>query len=300
MPVEERPVPRNMKISKDILNKFGYTPGFAKCEKLSRNGYSHPGLGHSQDCRTRIEARSRTDPVYRDRAERAEQRKIDFYANKVERIDHPRRASLELNVMPEPPTEEKEGEDQPSARDTKRARGEPEQDISSEIHIPSTDETLTPPEIPAVPSSSTPSSSTLIPVSPAASSNSGVKRTYSESTALPNSPGVDEEEQPGTRARSSTLIAGLHGVDVAEDDEISSGDGITDERLSSWYPETQMSEKMVLEAKRKDGKIQEDEGASCCHKGIRGNRRRRKNYQHQVGGCKQKVQKNTQLPRHVC
>ena len=31
-----------------------------------------------------------------------------------------------------------------------------------------------------------------------------------------------------------------------------------------------MSEKMVLEAKRKDGKIQEDEGVSCCHKGIRG------------------------------
>ena len=61
--------------------------------------------------------------MYRDRAERAEQRKIDFYANEVERIDHPRRASLELNVMPEPPTEEKEGEDQPSARDTKRARG---------------------------------------------------------------------------------------------------------------------------------------------------------------------------------
>ena len=64
----------------------------------------------------------------------------------------------------------------------------------------------------------------------------GVKRTYSESTALPNSPGVssgsgvkrahdegivnDDEEQPGTRARISTLIAGLHGVDVAEDDEL--------------------------------------------------------------------------------
>ena len=35
--VEERPVPRNMNISQDILRKFGYTPGFAKCRKLSRN-----------------------------------------------------------------------------------------------------------------------------------------------------------------------------------------------------------------------------------------------------------------------
>ena len=62
-PFEERPVPRNMNISQDISKKFGYTPGFAKCRKLSRNEYAHPGLAHSQDCRTRIEAASRTDPV---------------------------------------------------------------------------------------------------------------------------------------------------------------------------------------------------------------------------------------------
>ena len=79
LPFEERPVPRNRKKSQDSLRKFGYTPGCAKCRKLSRNEYSHPGLAHSQDCRTRIEAASRTDPVYRDRAERAEQRKVDFY-----------------------------------------------------------------------------------------------------------------------------------------------------------------------------------------------------------------------------
>ena len=57
------------------------------------------------------------------RAERAEKRKMDFYAKEVERIDHPRRVSLEPSVVPEPSTEEKEGEDQPSVRDTKRACG---------------------------------------------------------------------------------------------------------------------------------------------------------------------------------
>ena len=76
VPDEERPVPRNMIITHDIIKKFGYTPGCAKCRKLSSNEYSHPGVAHSQDCRTRIEAASRTDPVYRDRAERAEQRKM--------------------------------------------------------------------------------------------------------------------------------------------------------------------------------------------------------------------------------
>ena len=46
-PEEERPVPRNMKITQDVPKKFGYTPGCAKCKKLSRNEYSHPGLALS-------------------------------------------------------------------------------------------------------------------------------------------------------------------------------------------------------------------------------------------------------------
>ena len=33
-PEEERLVPRNMKITQDILKKFGYTPGCAKCRKI--------------------------------------------------------------------------------------------------------------------------------------------------------------------------------------------------------------------------------------------------------------------------
>ena len=100
-------------------------------QEMSHYEDSHPGLAHSKDCRIRIEAASKTDPTYRDRVERAEHRKMDFYVQEVERIDHPRRASLEPSIVLEPSTEEK-GEDQPSARDTKRARGEPEQDLSGE------------------------------------------------------------------------------------------------------------------------------------------------------------------------
>ena len=87
-----------------------------------------------------------------------------------------------------------------------------------------------------------PSSSISIPISFGASSSSGVKRTHSESTLLPNSGGVkrahgdsivnDDGEQPGTRARMSAPVAGVHGV-TAEDDDILSGE-ITDEWLSSW------------------------------------------------------------------
>ena len=73
-----------------------------------------------------------------------------------------------------------------------------------------------------------------------------MKRAHEKSTAN------DDEEQPRTRARVSNSIAGLHGVDAAEDDEICNGDGVPDEWMSSWYPETHMSQKMVIEAKRKE------------------------------------------------
>ena len=120
-PEEERPVPRNMKITQDILKRFGHTPGCAKCRKLSRNEYSHPSLAHSQDSRIRVEVASYADPTYRDRVERAEQRKMDFYAKEVEQMDHARRASLEPSVVPRPPAVEAEVEERSSVREATRA-----------------------------------------------------------------------------------------------------------------------------------------------------------------------------------
>ena len=107
---------RNMKITQDILRNFGYTPGCAKWRKLSRNEYSHPSLAHSQDCRIRNEAASKADPTYRDRVERAQQRKMDFCAKEVEQMDHARRASLEPSVVPRPPAAETEVEDRSSVK----------------------------------------------------------------------------------------------------------------------------------------------------------------------------------------
>ena len=98
-----------------------------------------------------------------------------------------------------------------------------------------------------LPSNAIPSSSTSIPNSPGVSSGTvAVKRAHGESVVN------DDDEQPGIHAWISNLIAGLHGVDPAEDYETCNGDGIPNEWLSSWYPETHMSQKMVIEAKRKE------------------------------------------------
>ena len=161
-----------------------------KCRKLWRNEHSHPSLARSQDFRIRIEAASKADPTYRDRVERAEQRKMDFYAKEVEQMDHARRASLEPSVVPRPPAVETEVEDRSSVREARGVGEEPAQDLSGEISIPSADETLTNPEIPAVPSGGIPSSSIPSQISPGASSSSGVKCTFSESAAQPNLLGV--------------------------------------------------------------------------------------------------------------
>ena len=164
---------------------------------------------------------------------------MDFYAREVEQMDHARRASLEPNGVPRPPAAETEVEDHSSVREAKRAR-----ELSGEMPIPSADETMTNPEISAVASGVIPSISIPVQISPGASSSSGVKgvkRACNESAVSPNpsivssgswlkrahekSPANDDEEQPRTRARISTLIAGLDGVDDAEDDEICNGDG---------------------------------------------------------------------------
>ena len=60
-----------------------------------------------------------------------------------------------------------------------------------------------------MPSCSNPSSSTLIQISPGASSSSGVKHTYSESAALPNSLGVS----------SGSGVERAHGESIVSDDE---------------------------------------------------------------------------------
>ena len=189
-----------------------------------------------------------------------------------------------------------------------------------------------------MPSSVIPSNSIPVQISPGASSSGGVKRTNSESTALPSVPGAmsgsdvkcacsesiarpnlpgassrsglkrahekgtanDNEEQPGARAWISTLIAGLHGVDAAEDDEMCNGDEVHDEWLSSWYPETHMSQKIVIEAERKE--MERFKRMKVYRVVTRESMKRDeegKMISIKWGHHKQKEQKSIQLPRHV-
>ena len=56
----------------------------AKCRAMKRGDFSQPALGHSKECRTRIENMMREDPEMKDRLDRAEERKNRYIAERVE------------------------------------------------------------------------------------------------------------------------------------------------------------------------------------------------------------------------
>ena len=68
-------VPRGVKMTKAEIAEYGYTKGCRKCEFMRRGDASHPSLGHSQECRQRIEAEMRRGNSQRKRRmEEADQR----------------------------------------------------------------------------------------------------------------------------------------------------------------------------------------------------------------------------------
>ena len=72
------PVPRGVRITADILKKYGYTEKCSKCKAMRTGDATQPTLGHSAECRERIKELSRGDPELKKKHEEAEERKVKF------------------------------------------------------------------------------------------------------------------------------------------------------------------------------------------------------------------------------
>jgi len=84
------PVPRSIRITREKLEKFGYTKGCPQCEAM-RRGDDHDGVHHSTaTCRKRIEIEMSKDEAYAKDLADAENRKRGFLARRVEASDKER------------------------------------------------------------------------------------------------------------------------------------------------------------------------------------------------------------------
>ena len=80
----EDPMPRNMKITSDLLDKHGYTDTCSKCGAMIKGRVLLQA--HDATCRKRIETSVKEDVKYKDRYEASKRRLDEATANEGERL----------------------------------------------------------------------------------------------------------------------------------------------------------------------------------------------------------------------
>lgn len=83
IPVDQPAAPRAAQITKEMLDKVGYTPSCAKCRAV-RNGWRNTA-GHSKHCREEVERKLREDEQYKDKFAKADERRDNFLAEEAQR-----------------------------------------------------------------------------------------------------------------------------------------------------------------------------------------------------------------------
>jgi len=78
-------VPRRVRLSKEVVERFGPTPNCVKCRAVARNDPAYATTPHSKECRKRLEAEMIKDPAFRQKLEQAEERCEAFMSNYVKK-----------------------------------------------------------------------------------------------------------------------------------------------------------------------------------------------------------------------
>ena len=99
------PRARRVLISRDLIDRLGYSSACAKCEAIRVGDKRQPTLAHSAECRARDEGLLAADPFLKKKLERATQRQEEFSAKRVELGDPQAkrgRADVREDAQPEP------------------------------------------------------------------------------------------------------------------------------------------------------------------------------------------------------
>ena len=70
----ETPIPRDIRISSEIIDSFGYTDGCGKCSAL-RRGDANKSYRHTEQCRSRIKKAMKRDRTWAARLKDVEEKK---------------------------------------------------------------------------------------------------------------------------------------------------------------------------------------------------------------------------------
>jgi hypothetical protein len=118
--------PRSMRITKELIDRLGSTAKCHKCRLIMQGDTSKPTLGHSRECRERIEMRIKEDPVLNAKLNEINEKKDRYLAVEGERMMAAKggSSSSSSNINPaEKSTEE---------REAKRIRGDPDVPVVAE------------------------------------------------------------------------------------------------------------------------------------------------------------------------
>ena len=191
--------PRHFRITQDILERFGYTPGCRKCRMMQQGDSSQPTLGHKVECRARLKEELNKDEGLKGRVDAMEERRNKYLANELEK--NAETASREH--FKEKENTASSSSSAPGARDPEEA------ECQSEIPIPvalpkrgtggSDDE----PNFKSLRRNSEPEDRIFPPPPEGPDEREDGKRT--------EHPKDESDEPPSRRRRACYLVASIHG-----------------------------------------------------------------------------------------
>ena len=79
------PVPRAVRITREVVSRYGPSPGCLKCRAWARGDMSQPTRPHTPACRARLEQCMREDESTRRMVEEADARRTRYMAEEVEK-----------------------------------------------------------------------------------------------------------------------------------------------------------------------------------------------------------------------
>ena len=94
---EDRAMPRRVKITREVVMKFGPTADCRKCRGVMANDRSYQCVHHSEQCRARLEKLMKDHEGFREHLERAEHRRTQRLADILEQRDKRQREQEKMD-----------------------------------------------------------------------------------------------------------------------------------------------------------------------------------------------------------